>query len=385
MEDFKLAEKRRLEAVHQFLKIDFDKSSEYQDIVDLAAELCEKPVALLTFLDEKVNRLKVRSGVSMKIMPRETSFCQYGIQEDNLLIIPDATKDNRFDTNPLVHSDPKVRFYAGVPLKLSNGLKLGTLCLFDLKPNTITPLQQKILKVLSRQITYLMELEINHKLLKLQVEETEEKNKSLSKIAFIQSHEVRHPLATIMGLVNLAKENYMDIDTEWIRMVEEATNSLDNKIFSIVNETVANKDIKVTRFHKMVEEIEDYAIILLDREGNIENWNLGAEKMKGYKAIEIVGKNVSIFYSDEDLKNKRLQNLIKQASKNGSAKDIGWRVRKDDSRFWASVVITAIHNNDGKVIGFTKVTRDLTEKKLAEEANKEYILQLENQIKRLSA
>jgi PAS domain S-box-containing protein len=385
MDDLKLAEKRRIEAVHQFLQIDFDKSSEYQDIVDLAAELCEKPVALLTLLDENVSWLKVRRGISMESMPRETSFCHHVIQSDDLLIVKDTTKDKRFDGDPLVYSDPKVRFYAGAPLILSSGLKLGSLCLFDFKPGTITPLQQKTLRVLSRQITCLMELEISHRLLRLQVEEIEERNKSFLKIAQIQSHEIRHPLTTIMGLVNLIKYHYQEVDAEWIQMIEEATNSLDNKISSIVNEALADKDIRIARFHKMVEEIEDYAIILLNEEGNVENWNKGAEKIKGYKAIEIIGKNFGIFYTDEDLRNNRPQNLIKQALENGFAKDEGWRVKKDGTKFWGSVLITAIHDDKKEVIGFTKVTRDLTERKEAEEARKEYIAQLENQIKNLGS
>lgn len=385
MDDLRLAEKRRIEAVHQFLQIDFDKSTEYQSIVDLAAELCEKPVALLTLLDEEVNWLKVRSGVHMQIMPRETSFCKHVVKSESLLIIDDVTKDSRFDDNPLVYSDPKVRFYAGAPLTLSSGLTIGTLCLFDLKPNTITPLQQKTLSILSKQITSLMELEMSHKLLKLQVEEIEQRNKSLQKIAQVQSHDIRHPLATIMGLVNLIKENYQPVDEQWIQLLEEAANNLDSKIYAIVNETIAEKDIRITRFYRMVEEIEDYAIILLDINGTIENWNIGAEKIKGYKAIEVIGRNFSLFYIPEDIQDKRHQALIKEAKKNGFAKDEGWRVRKNGSKFWGSILITAIHDDKKQIIGFTKVTRDLTERKRAEEENRAYISQLENQIKRLSA
>jgi PAS domain S-box-containing protein len=363
MDDLKLAEKRRIEAVHQFLEIDFKKSSVYQDIVDQATEFCEKPMALLTLLDENVNWVKVHSGIKIENIPRDNSFCQHVIDSDDLLIINDTIKDKRFYNNPLVYSDPKIRFYAGAPLILTNGLRIGSLCLFDLKPNTITILQQKILSILSRQITYLMELEISNRLLKLQAEEIEERNKSLYEIAQIQSHEIRHPLASIMGLVNLIKYNYQEVDAEWIRMMDESTNTLDNRISSIVNETLADKDIRIVRFHKMVEEIEDYAIILLDKDGNIENWNKGAEKIKGYKAIEIIGKNFSIFYTEEDLKNNRPHNLINRAIENGNAKDEGWRVRKDKTKFWGSVVITAIHDDKGEVIGFTKITRDLTEKR----------------------
>ena len=385
MIDKQLVEKRRIEAVHQFLKIDFDKSVEYQGIVDLAAELCEKPVAILTLLDEKINWLKVRYGVDEEIMPADTSFCQYAVGSASIVVIEDATKDSRFIDNPLVYDPPFVRFYAGAPLILSNGLIVGTLCLFDIKPGVISDLQQKTLKVLSSQITNLMELEISHKLLKLKVEEIEERNKSLLKIANIQSHEVRHPLANIMGLVNILKEGYQTVDEEWIQMLMESANILDTKIASIVNETVANRDIRITRFNKMVEEIEGYAIILLDSEGKVENWNIGAEKIKGYKSIEIIGRSFSTFYTAEDLYNNRPQDLLNQAREKGFVKDEGWRMRKDGSRFWGSVLITAIHDDKNDVIGFTKVTRDLTEKKTNDDANKAYIAQLENEISRLTA
>ncbi|XZF14068.1 sensor histidine kinase [Chitinophagaceae bacterium MMS25-I14] len=124
-----------------------------------------------------------------------------------------------------------------------------------------------------------------------------------------------------------------------------------------------NDLLKIARLNKMVEEIEDYAILLLDRKGNIENWNKGAEKIKGYKASEIIGKNFETFYTTEDRKNGRPTLLITTAAEKGSVRDEGWRVRKDGTCFWGSVVITAIHDDEGAVIGFTKVTRDLTAQK----------------------
>lgn len=355
-------ETKRLTAVRQALTLDFNKSSEFQDIVDLAAQLCEKPIALLTLLDENINWLKVRSGVDAETAPRETSFCQYGIQQNDVLIIPDAAKDVRFDHNPLVQSEPHLRFYAGAPLILNNGLKLGTLCLFDVKPNNITELQKKTLAILSRQASFLLELELSYKLLQQQMEETETKNESLRRIAFIQSHEIRNPLTTIMGLVNLVKEGINPVNEKWLEMIGDATGNLDKVIQSIVTETMGSKDLKAIRFNKMVEEIEDYAILLLDRNGNVENWNKGAEKLKGYKASDIIGKNFSTFYTDEDKANNRPAYLIEQAAKNGTARDEGWRIKKDGSKFWGSIVITAIHNDNNEIIGFTKVTRDLSHK-----------------------
>jgi PAS domain S-box-containing protein len=122
------------------------------------------------------------------------------------------------------------------------------------------------------------------------------------------------------------------------------------------------KDLKLMRFNQMVEEIEDYAIVLLDENGNIENWNKGAEILKGYTADEIIGKNFRLFYGAEDQRKQLPERLIAAAAKNGVAKNEGWRVKKDGSRFWGSIVITAIHNVQREVIGYAKVTRQVKEK-----------------------
>jgi PAS domain S-box-containing protein len=133
------------------------------------------------------------------------------------------------------------------------------------------------------------------------------------------------------------------------------------------------------RYHKMVEEVEDYAILLLDKDGFIQNWNKGAEKIKGYKEQEIVGKHFRLFYRAEDQDNNIPQQLLGKAVAEGKAMHEGWRVRKDRSMFWGSVVITALHDDNNNVIGFSKVTRDLTERKMAEDQMKGYANDLEFQ------
>ena len=121
------------------------------------------------------------------------------------------------------------------------------------------------------------------------------------------------------------------------------------------------------RFQRMIEEVQDYAIILLDNNGNIQNWNRGAEVIKGYTENEILGKNFSVFYQQQDREEGLPCKLIAEARTNGRASHEGWRVRKDGSAFWGNIVITAIHDENDVVVGFTKVTRDLTERKLSEE------------------
>ncbi|MFC5684102.1 sensor histidine kinase [Flavobacterium sp. MAHUQ-51] len=134
---------------------------------------------------------------------------------------------------------------------------------------------------------------------------------------------------------------------------------------------------------KLIDELKDYAIILLDYEGNIQNWNTGAERIKGYSSEEIIGKNFRLFYTKEDKENYKPDLLIRRAKIEGVANDEGWRVRKDGSRFWGSITINAIHDDEGNVTGYGKVTRDLTAKKHAEEQLQKHFIEIENKNKEL--
>lgn len=118
----------------------------------------------------------------------------------------------------------------------------------------------------------------------------------------------------------------------------------------------------------LVDSVSDYAIFLLDREGNVATWNKGAQRFKGYEAHEIIGRHFSNFYSDADNETGKPAMELEIATRDGRVEDEGWRVRKDGTRFWANVVITALRNKEGELIGFGKVTRDLTQRKQAEDA-----------------
>jgi PAS domain S-box-containing protein len=121
-------------------------------------------------------------------------------------------------------------------------------------------------------------------------------------------------------------------------------------------------------FRLFVASVQDYAMFMLEPDGRIATWNAGAERTKGYKASEIIGQHFSHFYSEEDIRDGLPQRLLDLAMEEGYAEDEGWRVRKDGSRFWARVTITAVRDASGKLIGFGKVTRDLTEHRRAEVA-----------------
>lgn len=190
------------------------------------------------------------------------------------------------------------------------------------------------------------------------------------KLAYDSKGAPRRLYGTIMDITRRKAEAY-----ELEKLVQERARSLEKKHRALQRSE--------ERYHRVIDEVQDYAIISLDPYGIIQTWNKGAESIKRYKEAEIVGKHFSIFYLPEDQERKLPQQLIMEAEQNGRAIHEGWRVRKDGTRFWGSITITALHNNQNEVIGFSKVTRDLTEKKKAEDQMIEYTRQLESKNKEL--
>jgi PAS domain S-box-containing protein len=121
-------------------------------------------------------------------------------------------------------------------------------------------------------------------------------------------------------------------------------------------------------FRLFIECVQDYAIFMLDPDGYVRTWNVGAERIKGYKAAQIIGQHFSRFYPEEDIRSGKPAWELEVAKKEGRFEDEGWRLRKDGSRFWANVVITPIKDSSGNLLGFSKVTRDFTERMTAQKA-----------------
>ena len=121
------------------------------------------------------------------------------------------------------------------------------------------------------------------------------------------------------------------------------------------------------RLRLLIESIHDYAIFMLDIDGIVSSWNRGAERIKGYHAEEIIGRPFSVFYPEEEVRAGKCAHELAGAARDGRFEDEGWRIRKDGSRFWANVIISAVHDEGGRLIGFAKVTRDLTERRASEQ------------------
>ena len=151
-------EKKRLNVLWQYEVLDTVPEEVFDDLTDLAAHICETPIALISLVDEDRQWFKSRIGITISETSRDASFCAHAIMSDGLLVVPDATKDKRFKDNPLVTGGPKIRFYAGAPLITPDGHALGTLCVLDKTPRTLRSEQHQALRVLAHHVMTQLEL-----------------------------------------------------------------------------------------------------------------------------------------------------------------------------------------------------------------------------------
>lgn len=159
-------------------------------------------------------------------------------------------------------------------------------------------------------------------------------------------------------------ESYLALSTEAERL--RTITALQQKA-EVLEKELALRESQ-SSFRLLVEAVQDYAIFSLDPQGNISSWNIGAERIKGYQAHEIVGQHFSRFYPEEDVRNGKPEQGLIAAAKDGRFEGEGWRLRKDGSRFWANVIISAIRSGTGELLGFAKVTRDVTERMQTQKA-----------------
>jgi K+-sensing histidine kinase KdpD len=227
-------ERLRLKAMRRYLNKFPEAEGKLQDIVELASQLTGVPVAFITLLDKEVQWITVKHGYPVEQMPRVTSFCTHTIAQEEVMVVRDASQDERFTTNPLVVYPPSVRYYAGVSLKSADGHNVGTLCVMDVESHDLSAEQLNALKALSRQVTTIMELTISIDHLRKSVKQIEVRNKALKKIAQVQSHEIRGPLTSVMGVMNLIVEENLPGNKEYIDHLATAIKQLDDKIRSIV-------------------------------------------------------------------------------------------------------------------------------------------------------
>lgn len=160
-------EAKRMEALHRYRILDTDPEACFDDLSLLASYVCETPIALLSLIDTDRQWFKARHGIDLTETPREVAFCDHAIQQSQLFVVPDTTKDERFKHNPFVAQKPNIRFYAGAPLIARDGYALGTLCVIDMRPRRLNAKQLEALEALRNQAV--AQLELRRNLMELKV------------------------------------------------------------------------------------------------------------------------------------------------------------------------------------------------------------------------
>jgi GAF domain-containing protein len=176
----------RLAALQKYAILDSEPEQAFDDLTLLASYVCKTPIALISLVDEDRQWFKSKVGISATQTSRDIAFCSTAIQQPDVFVVPDALQDERFRTNPLVISEPNIRFYAGAPLINEDGYALGTLCVIDLAPRELGPEQEAALKALSRLVLMQMEFRRNLLLLKQalndRTREEHERERELNKV-----------------------------------------------------------------------------------------------------------------------------------------------------------------------------------------------------------
>ena len=212
-------EQERIQELYRMLILDTQSEKDFDEIVQVASRICKVPISLISLVDTNRQWFKAKIGIKDEEINRDFAFCAHTILQDEILQVEDAGKDERFIDNPLVTSDPNIRFYAGVPLVTSKGFKLGSLCVIDSKPRQLNEDQLFALDVLSKQVIKLfelrlrnMEIEAKNAIVESQKQHLEELSQIQSKVISIVAHDVRSPVAALKNVLDLKKSD--DISNE---------------------------------------------------------------------------------------------------------------------------------------------------------------------------
>lgn len=274
----------------------------FDELVQLAAHICETPISLVSLVEDRRQWFKSRVGLEPTETPIEMSFCAHAIRQDGLFIVEDTAQEPRFAGNALVLGQPFIRFYAGYPLKVLSGEAIGTLCVIDTKPRQLTPLQCRAIEVLGRQVMAQIQLR------KARLDEEAAARGRTAAAAHVLAH--------------------------------------------------ANE-----KFRQMVEGVYDHALLTIDPLGIVTSWNRGAQKLLGYREDEILGRSFSCFFTPEDLASGLPERQMAKARRDGRSDHEGWWIRVDGSRFWAFVIESALYDDAAQVYEFTVLIHDRTEQR----------------------
>ena len=261
--EFPKNEKQRQAAVEKYKVLDTLPEESFDNITSLMAFVCDAPISLITLLDKDRNFLKSHYGIPISESPRPISFCGHAINSPQpITIVEDTRKDERFIGNPLVTEQGAI-FYAGAPMIDSNGFALGTLCVYDTKPRSLTGAQQQALITMAKQVVNLFEQRYqNIKLLEIQ-EILKKRNEDLENFAHLVSHDLKSPLSNIVSLAELLEYDYKDkLDTkavQYLELLKGSSQSAKNYVNGLLeyykSDDLIQKEPEKINFPLLIEEM----------------------------------------------------------------------------------------------------------------------------------
>jgi signal transduction histidine kinase len=291
----------RIKELKYFQILDTVPEAAFDDFTKIASYICQTPIALITLVDESRQWFKSKVGLDATETSRDMAFCSHAILQDDVFVIPDSLKDERFYDNPLATQAPDIRFYAGAPLTTSSGHKIGTLCVIDDHPRNIDIKQTKILQALARQVVNQLELRLAKKV-------ASELAKTKASFLATMSHEIRTPLNGILGCANILLDTVKD--KEHIKLTETIT-QCGHSLLKLVNDILDFAKIESGKI-----ELENEAFNLHQFLAEIVHLFSHEAKRKSLSLTVEYGKNVPDWiFGDFTRLRQILSNLISNAIK----------------------------------------------------------------------
>lgn len=311
-------ERERLLALQFYNILDTPEEEDFNEIVSLASRICEAEISLISLIDESRQWFKAKIGLENHETNRDYAICAHAIHQPEIFEVRDTHEDNRFNDNPLVVHDPRIRFYAGMPLETRDGYRLGTLCVIDSKPKNLTDEQRYALQILAKQAMKLMELRIKNQLL-------EQNIKIRERLLSMLAHDVKGPVASLGMMAEMLAED-PKVPTEVAGMMGEmqtvatrTTELIDNMLTWARNlgkgEQASGQPIELAVFVQEVQEL--YAGALKQKQLNI--------------ATDL---QVKIVTSEPEMVRFILRNLVGNAIKFSENATITIRSKSSDPHEW---------------------------------------------------
>ncbi len=284
----------RAAAIARYAILDTARESEFDDIVEIAAEICGTPVSLITLIDHDRQWFKAEHGAGISETPLNQSMCRKLIHLGEVAVVPDASKDTRFDDNPLVSGDMHIRFYAGAPLETPDGVPIGMLCVIDTQPRDLTAQQSLMLRALARQVMVQLELRKalrDQTIISGQLEEARNKadEENAAKTEFLAniSHEIRNPMNAILGISGILGMSG-PLNEKQQQFVKTLKMSADNLL------TLVNDLLDISKIEARSLELEEISF----------NLPQIVDDVAAMMAVRMIEKNLEIAIDTESVKHR---------------------------------------------------------------------------------